>query len=247
MLGEPGRGRGAQGRGRAGSQTYRPEESGDAADRGRAGFPGLRARRTTAFTRGPRRRCRRVLAEWHRLRASSHVVPKLRNPANAACVCHLLLGRPRGCLCCGFLERSTLRAGVCLERPQLLTHDGVVTFCSHHSACRILVPQAGTEPSGQWTVRSPNHWTPRKSLGHLCEAVETPHLLGVQRAPHATQLPFINSPGWWLLGPRPRLRRASEEEEDPQRSSAPSMRGDSGPLGKGEGLPQGPETRLVAL
>ena len=67
--------------------------------------------------------------------------------------------------------------------------------------------------------------------------------MGVQRAPQATQLPFINGPGRWVLGPRPRLRQAPEEEEDPQRSSAPSVRGDSGPLGKGaEGLPQGPET-----
>lgn len=38
-------------------------ESRDAVGRGRAGVPGLRARRTATFTWGPRRRRRRVLAE----------------------------------------------------------------------------------------------------------------------------------------------------------------------------------------
>ena len=150
---------GMWGAGARGSRAYGPEESGDtgrgrdAAGRGRAGVPGLRARRTVAFTWGPRRRHHRVLAESGLDREQAHrwfsnFGIQLMLPH----VCRLLLGRPQGCLCCGSLERSTPRAGVCLERPQLLTQGGVFTFCSHHSACGILVPQAGAEPSGKCGV-----------------------------------------------------------------------------------------------
>ena len=124
-------------------------ESGDAVGRGRAGVPGLRARRTATFTWGPRRRRLRVLAESGVDREQAHrSFPNFGTQLMLPRVCRLLLGCPQGCLCWGSLERSTPRAGVCLELPQLLTHGGVFAFCSRHSACGILAPQAGTEPSG---------------------------------------------------------------------------------------------------